>query len=227
MLSRTATYRSSSPPCIRVGRGAAEHQELSDSLELMGGSMLFNRNSEIFGESEPADYLYKVVGGAVRSYRVLHDGRRQIASFHLPGDLFGLEVGGTHLCSAEAIARSVILVIKRSAVVALARRDSEVARRLWELTARELRRSQNHVMLLIRSAPERIAAFLLEMAERGDDGEAVELPMSRQDIADYLGLTIETVSRTLTHFEQEGAIELRSTRRIVLCNRSALALLNA
>jgi CRP/FNR family nitrogen fixation transcriptional regulator len=229
MLIRTATQRAPSPQSFlganpNTGRRVPEP---SGSLGLIGVPMPFNRDSEIFGEREPADYLYRVLSGAVRTYRVLDDGRRQIAAFHLPGDLFGLEMGDTHACSAEAIARSVVIVIKRSSVLGLAKRDPEVARQLWQLTASELRRSQNHIMQLVRSAPERIAAFLLEMAERSHDGDTVELPMSRQDIADYLGVTIETVSRTLTHFEQERTIELLSSRRIVLRNRSALTLLNA
>jgi CRP/FNR family transcriptional regulator, nitrogen fixation regulation protein len=228
MVAQATTPRSSSrQAAVRVRQGIfASDRDLSDSLELMGGTMPFERDCEIYGEGEPADYLYTVVSGAVRTYRVLHDGRRQIAAFHLPGDLFGLEVGNAHACSAEAIARSVILVIRRSAVIALVRRDPEVAGQLWELTARELRRTQNHLMVLIRSAPERIATFLLEMAERCHGGDAVELPMPRQDIADYLGLTIETVSRTLTQLELERTITLRSARRIALRNRSALILLN-
>jgi CRP-like cAMP-binding protein len=194
----------------------------------MGAPMPFARNVEIYGENETADYLYKVVSGAVRTYRVLNDGRRQIGAFLLPGDMFGLEAGATHGSSAEAIADSVILVIKRSAVIALAERDAEVARQLWTLTARELGRVQNHMLLLIRNAQERIATFLLEMAERAPAaGDAVELPMSRQDIADYLGLTIETVSRTLSQLEENAAIALPTSRRVVLRNRSALSRLNA
>ena len=98
---------------------------------------------------------------------------------------------------------------------------------MWAATARELRRTQDHLLLLIKNAQERVAAFLLEMADRSQAGGAIELPMSRQDIADYLGLTIETVSRTLTHFETAAAIELPRSRRIVLRNRSALNKLNA
>jgi CRP-like cAMP-binding protein len=86
---------------------------------------------------------------------------------------------------------------------------------------------QDHILLLIKSAQERVAAFLLEMEKRGCAGNAVELPMSRQDIADYLGLTIETVSRTFTHLENAAAIELPSSRRIVLRNRGALSRLNS
>jgi CRP/FNR family nitrogen fixation transcriptional regulator len=197
------------------------------AIELMGALVPFARSSEIYGENEPADYLYKVVSGAVRTYKVLVDGRRQIGGFYLPGDMFGLETGHEHTFSAEAITDCRIIVIKRSAVVALAARDNDVARQMWELTARELQRTQDRMLALIRSAQERVAGFLLEMADRASNGGAVELPMSRQDIADYLGLTIETVSRTLTQLEKSATIELPTSRRIVLRNRSALARLNA
>jgi CRP-like cAMP-binding protein len=192
----------------------------------MGVSMSFARNAEIYGESEPADYLYKVVSGTVRTYKVLNDGRRQIGAFYFPGDIFGLETGEEHTFSAEAVTDSKVLVIKRSTVVGLAARDNEVARQLWTLTSRELRRVQDHILLLIKTAEERVVSFLLEMAARRPGANAVELPMSRQDIADYLGLTIETVSRTLSQLEDTATIELPSSRRIVLRNRTALGRLN-
>jgi CRP-like cAMP-binding protein len=187
--------------------------------------MSFARNVEIYGEGEPADYLYKVVDGAVRTYKVLADGRRQVGGFYLAGDVFGLETGEEHGFSAEAITDAKVLVIGRNALIALAGRDHEVARQLWTLTGAELHRVQDHIMLLIKSAQERVASFLLEMAAR-IPGNAVELPMSRQDIADYLGLTIETVSRTLTQLEHSAAIELSTSRRIVLRNRPALKRMN-
>jgi len=196
------------------------------TIELMGACMSFARNSEIYGENEPSDYLYKVVSGTVRTYKVLVDGRRQIGAFHLPGDIFGLETGDEHALSAEAITDCKITVIKHSALMALAARDNEVAREMWGLTARELQRVQEHSLVLIKSAEERVAGFLLEMAERVSAGGAVELPMSRQDIGDYLGLTIETVSRTLKLLEDAAAIEVAQRRRILLRNRSALRRLN-
>jgi CRP/FNR family transcriptional regulator, nitrogen fixation regulation protein len=199
---------------------------VSGPIELMGAPMAFARNAEVYGEGEPADYLYKVIAGTVRTYKVLNDGRRQIGAFYLVGDVFGLEMGEEHTFSAEAITDSKVLIIKRSAVVGLAARDHEVARQLWTLTSRELRRAQDHIMLLVKTARERVASFLLEMASRMPSGDAIELPMSRQDIADYLGLTIETVSRTLTLLESAAAIELPSSRRIVLRNRTALGRLN-
>jgi CRP/FNR family transcriptional regulator, nitrogen fixation regulation protein len=197
------------------------------TIELMGACMSFAANSEIYGENEPADYLYKVVSGTVRTYKVLVDGRRQIGAFYLSGDIFGLETGDEHTFSAEAITDCKITVIKRSTVMSLAATDNEVARQMWALTARELQRVQEHSLVLIKSAEERVAGFLLEMADRAPNGGAVELPMSRQDIADYLGLTIETVSRTLKILEDAATIEVAKRRRILLRNRSALRRLNA
>jgi len=197
------------------------------AVELMGSQMKFAPNEEIFGESEPADYVYKVTKGAVRTYKILCDGRRQIGGFYLPGDIFGLEVGDTHQFSAEAINDATVMVIRRSAVVSLAERDCEVARELWNCTGRELRRVQDHMMLLVKNAQQRVAGFLLEMSERLATTDALKLPMSRQDIADYLGLTIETVSRTMTQLASDHAIGLLSARQIVLRNRGALHQLNS
>ena len=118
-------------------------------------------------------------------------------------------------------------MVRRSAVTTLAARDHSVAQQLLGMTARELGRAQNHVMLLIKTAQERVAGFLLEMADRAAGHNEVDLPMSRQDIADYLGLTIETVSRTLTYLENSAAIALPTSRRIVLRNRAALRQLNS
>jgi CRP-like cAMP-binding protein len=159
---------------------------------------------------------------------MLDDGRRQISAFYLPGDIFGVEAGDVHVSSAEAVSDSQILVAKRSAVMARADHERDLSRQLWTLTVRELQRIQEHSMLLIKSAEERVAGFLLEMAGRGGPaGGAIDLPMGRQDIADYLGLTIETVSRTFTQLVQSGTIALEKSRRILFRNRAALDRLNA
>jgi CRP/FNR family transcriptional regulator, nitrogen fixation regulation protein len=197
------------------------------SLEILGVAMSFPRDGEIYSENSAADYLYRVISGTVRTYKALSDGRRQIRAFYLPGDIFGLETAEAHAFSAEAITDAELLVIKRSAVVALAARDHGMTRQLWSLTSRELEHAQGHVLLLTQSAQERVVSFLLEMAGRVPASDEVELPMSRQDIADYLGLTIETVSRMLTQLERAAAIELPTSRRVVLRSRSALNRLNA
>jgi CRP-like cAMP-binding protein len=208
-----------------VGRPAGP--PVADTFDLLGAAMPFTRNVEIYGENEPAEYLYKIVSGSVRTYKVLADGRRQIGSFYLPGDVFGFETGSVHAFSAEAITNTKVLLIKRSTLTAFAARDTAVGQQLLNLAACELGRAQNHIMLLIKTAQERVAGFLLEMAERAQARTEVDLPMSRQDIADYLGLTIETVSRTLTHLENSAAIALPTSRRIVLRNRAALRQLNS
>jgi len=231
MLTQTTALNrvSSRQPEGRTGRPVAPiaPATLGNSIELMGAPMPFARNAEIYGENEPAEYLYRVISGTVRTYKVLNDGRRQIGAFYLPGDIFGLEIGEEHTFSAEAIVDCKVLVVKRSALVSLAGRDNEVARQLWTMTAGELQRAQDHIMLLIKTAQERVAGFLLEMARRSAASTEVDLPMSRQDIADYLGLTIETVSRTLTQLENAAAIAVPTSRRIVLRNRAALSRLNA
>jgi CRP/FNR family nitrogen fixation transcriptional regulator len=204
------------------------HDVLADSFAMMGASISIAKNVEIYGEGEPAEYVYKVVSGVVRTCKLLSDGRRQISSFFLPGDIFGLEATVEHRFTAEAVSDVSLIFVKRSALTALAARDGEVANELWSAATAELRAAQEHVLLLGRkSAQERLAAFLLEMAERTNGGEAVDLPMSRLDIADYLGLTIETVSRTITQLENAEAISLPTTRRIRLRDRAALNRLNA
>jgi len=228
MLTQTATRTISVQPAARTLRSvpAVSPRSTSSAIELMGAPMPFARDAEIYGENEPAEYIYKVLSGTVRTYKVLNDGRRQIGAFYLPGDTFGLEVGDVHTFSAEAIADCKVLVIKRSSVIGLAARDTGVARELWTMTAGELQRVQDHILLLIKTAQERVAGFLLEMAGRSPKSDEISLPMSRQDIADYLGLTIETVSRTLTQLENSAAIAVPTSRRIVLRNRNALSRLN-
>jgi len=228
MLAQTTlqTAATARPQQMRATPAAAP-KSFQSSIELMGAPMPFCRNAEIYGENEPAEYVYKVISGTVRTYKVLNDGRRQIGAFYLPGDVFGLEIDDVHTFSAEAIVDSKVLVVKRASLVALAARDNDVARQLWAMTAGELQRAQDHIMLLIKTAQERVAGFLLEMAKRSAASSEVDLPMSRQDIADYLGLTIETVSRTLTQLEKGAAIAVPTSRRIVLRNRAALSRLNA
>lgn len=217
-------YAPPAPSDIRAaGVLPSVKQGFEASLELMGIKMPHARNEEIYGQDEPAGYVYKVVKGAVRTHTLLDDGRRQIGAFYLPGDIFGLELGASHRFSAEAISDTVVLAIKRSTLTALAQSDAVVARELWLMTARELDHVQDQMILLGRSsAKERVASFLIEMADRSKDRNEIDLPMSRQDIADYLGLTIETVSRTFSSMERKALIELPTSRKVRLRNRTAL-----
>jgi CRP/FNR family transcriptional regulator, nitrogen fixation regulation protein len=199
---------------------------LSGPIESLGLSASFTRDAEIYEENNPAEYLYKVVDGTVRTYKALTDGRRQIGAFYMTGDFFGLE-DEVRAFSAEAVTDANLVAIKRSTVMALAAEENDVARQLWVLTSRELERTRNHIQLMVESAEQRLAAFLIEMADRLDRGDDIELPMGRRDVADYLGLTVETVSRTFTHLEKMALIALPTSRRIVLRNRPALEQLAA
>jgi CRP/FNR family nitrogen fixation transcriptional regulator len=211
----------------QLDRANGQPGELVGVLEAMGTPMFFNRNVEIYGDGEEAEHVYRVADGAARIIKILEDGRRQISAFYLPGQVFGLEAGNIHESSAEAVIRSRLLVVRRSALVALAARECRVANQLWALTARRLNDFQNSLTMLGRkNAHERLATFLLELATRMQATDAIELPMPRQDIADHLGLSIETVSRVFTRLENESSILLIGSRRVILRNIEALAKLD-
>ena len=186
----------------------------------------YRRGAEIFGEAEPAEYVYQVIDGAVRSYKLLSDGRRQIGAFHLVGDIFGLENGGMHRFTAEAIVDTTVRLVKRVSLAYVAETDATVARDLLNMTANNLQHAENHMLLLGRKTSlERVAAFLLEMDSRLTAAGVMALPMCRRDIADYLGLTLETVSRALSVLHDKGVLGFlgQTQRQIVLLDRPKLA----
>lgn len=176
----------------------------------------FNAGAEIYGQGEKAGHIYQVEFGAVRSYRLLADGRRQISAFYLPGEVFGFEAHATHHFFADAVSATGIRTFRSSAC-------SNLSNDLLPLALKGLVRAQEHLLVLGRqSAAERVAAFLLDMAERQGGLDQFELPMSRMDIADYLGLTIETVSRTFSKFKEKGIIRLPSLRSVEIVKWDAL-----
>jgi CRP/FNR family transcriptional regulator, nitrogen fixation regulation protein len=194
----------------------------------VGSVQSFTKDEEIFAEGDKAAYVYKVLSGVVRTSKLLSDGRRQIDAFHLAGDIFGIEAGDEYRFCAESVGNCVVVAYRRSHLAALTGSDAQLGQDMTMGMMRSLVRAQNHMLLLGRkSALEKIATFLLDMAERTADDSTLDLPMSRTDIADHLGLTIETVSRSFTQLERQGIIGLPSARRIVLSNRAALGRLNA
>jgi len=188
----------------------------------------YRKDEEIYGEGEPAEYVYQVIRGAVRTYKLLNDGRRQIRAFHLPGDVFGLEPGLAHRLTAEAITDTTVRLVKRRSLEAAAGSNVQVAHNLWTMTACDLRHAEDHMLLLGRkTATEKVATFLLEMDRRLAKAGMMALPMCRRDIGDYLGLTLETVSRTLSQLNDQGILVFSSARQIVLRNRQRLADMDA
>jgi len=186
----------------------------------------YKKKIEIFGEKETAEYVYQIKSGAVRTYKLLSDGRRQISAFHLPGDIFGLENGAAHRFTAEAIVDTTVRLMKRCSLEHVAETDAMVALDLLNMTTSNLRHAEDHMLLLGRKTSlERVAAFLLEMDRRLSAAGVMALPMSRRDIADYLGLTLETVSRALSHLHGMGILGFlgQTQRQIVLLDRGRLA----
>ena len=173
--------------------------------------LTFYQGEEIYAQDEAADLLYRIVRGAVRTAHLQADGRRQVGDFYYEGDIIGVEAGEGHRFSAEALTDCEVLALRRAGPAA--RETGRVERLVWAATATELRRSQSHVLLLGRAtACEKVARFLMDIADRFR-GEFVTLPMSRQDMADYLGLTIETISRMLGRLQADGVIEFFGSRK--------------
>ena len=183
--------------------------------------------SKLFEEAEPADYVYQIGEGAVRTYKHLSDGRRQIGAFYLPGDMLAVENCEIHRFTAEAIVNTTVRVAKRRTLFArLAKDDIPAANNVRDLVARTLEHVENHLLLLGRQKSlEKVAAFLLELDRRLEQPKVMVLPMTRRDIADYLGMTIETVSRALSSLQEERILSLTGAnhREIVLHDRSKLA----
>jgi CRP/FNR family nitrogen fixation transcriptional regulator len=212
-----------------ISDGSAGASVIGIHAKFGAAETFYAKDEEICRQSEPADRIYEVIRGAVRSYNVLSDGRRrQVSSFHLPGDVFGLEIGLHYRFTTEAIEDTAVRVVRRQSLEYVAATDARVARDLLGMTAKNLRRAEEHLLLLgQQSAGERVAAFLLEMDERLAGTDIIALPMNRRDIADYLGLTVETVSRELSHLRDQGVLEFSKTQRqIVLRNRQRLQALN-
>jgi CRP/FNR family nitrogen fixation transcriptional regulator len=193
------------------------------AFEMTGTVMRFAADRRIYAEGDEARSFYKVISGTVRTCQFLSDGRRQIDAFHQPGDFFGFEAGSDHRLAAEAVTDCMVVAYRRRGLESLLIEDHQLSRWFFSLAMSSMARAREHSLLLGRaSAAQKVAAFLLEMAERGDSDTVVELPMGRQDIADYLGLTIETVSRTLSHMEKDKTIALPSPRKVVLKDRRVL-----
>ena len=194
----------------------------SEELDRIGTDVPFARNAQVYGEGEPSTCLYKIMSGLARCYRMSPDGRRQIVAFYLPGDLFGFEIADHHTLSVEAVVDSRLCIVRKSALVIAMSRDDETSHELWLNISREIGRGQDHILQFGKPAQARVASFLLEMAQRVPNSGARTLAISRQDIADYLDLRIETVSRAMTRLAQAGAIAPSSRRSVTIRNSEIL-----
>lgn len=193
-----------------------------------GTVRILARGAEVFAEGDSAELFYKVLSGTVRTYKTLNDGRRQIDAFHLAGDMFGLEAGAEHHFSAEAVDGATVIAYRRSRLDAMSHDYRGFGDFVMAAMIRNLERAQDHMLLLgCKTAQEKIATFLLDLAERLDEEDHFDLPMQRSDIADHLGLTIETVSRTLTQFARDGLIRFaESSRSVVFTDKVGMSQLS-
>jgi CRP/FNR family nitrogen fixation transcriptional regulator len=196
------------------------------SLQSVGTRVRFARGETIFMEGDAAANVYRVLCGAVRLCKHMADGRRQIVDFVLEGSFFGLMPVAGYAFTAESVNDTVIVSYPRAQVERLGEQYAAVRRRLFSLLSDQMLAMHSHLVMLGRqTAKERLAGFLHRLAMRADaaDGDTVELPMGRQDIADYLGLTIETVCRELTALKRSRVITAPDLHSIVLRNFDALA----
>ncbi|HVC61540.1 MAG TPA: helix-turn-helix domain-containing protein [Acetobacteraceae bacterium] len=198
-----------------------------DLLEQFGSTVTVRREHEIHGQGDAAEYCWRILTGCVRTVKLMEDGRRQVAEFLFPGALLGLDDWGTHDFAAEAVTDVTLRRYPRRMVEALADSHAALARRLRALALANLRNAHERMVTLGRkSAVEKIAAFVLEMGRcaTAPRRSVTELPMNRTDVADHLGLTVETVCRILAHLKREGTVVLHRTGVEVL-DRAALCAL--
>lgn len=202
-------------------------EQAAKGLAPLGMCTSYSRGQEICAQGRPADSLYRLVSGAARSCVLRPDGRRQIVDLLLPGDFFGFAVGLEYDCTVEAIAAdTAVVVYARKRIEALANQDCELARELRQLAVEALARMQAQLLIVGRiTALEKVSSFLLQMTNRlrKDHADHLVLPVSRYDIADYLAVSVETVSRALTDLNRRGLIALSGPRTIRIVDRAALA----
>ena len=204
----------------------SDHQNALKSLAPFAISIFCRRGQEICAQGRPAESWYRLVSGAARRCVLRADGRRQIVDLLLPGDLFGFSVLDEYDSTIEAISEgTVVAAYPRRRVEMLADSDPQLAREIRQVAFAALSRLQAQLLILGRiTALEKVGSFILEMVARlpAGNSNSVALPMSRYDIADYLAVSVETVSRSLTDLKQRGVIKLAGTRTVRIVNRNAL-----
>jgi len=188
-------------------------------MEKVGVTVKFGRNETVYSKGDDARFSYKVIEGAVRLSRIFADGRRQIVNFLLPDETFGIELSEKYSSTAEAVGEVVALRCPRVCIAQMTTVDPDIGQKRLAMFSRSLAAAEQHVAMLgHQSAKERVASFFLalEMQRHGDHEHTLDLPLSRQDIADYLGLTIETTCRALSELKRQHILDAPSRRRIVI-----------
>lgn len=181
----------------------------------------FSAGAPLYAEGDTSEFVYGVVAGMVRTASVGRDGKRAVRGFYLSGELFGIERTRLHTSSADAITDTRVVRCSRLRFDALAASDEQVASELWSWLLRTTERAEDLSVLGRASAAQKLAYFLIDFACRVSAGRRIELPMSRTDIGDFLGLSSETVSRTFTALRRVGLIATHG-RNVTLLDPGAL-----
>ena len=218
-----------SPVPTACANSGCEFFEKAAHNKPLGPVLKFDRNGTVYHRGEAAHYCYKVLEGAVRISRVLVDGHRQILNFVLPGETFGIELADHYTADAEAVRGAMLLRCPRGCISHLAAHEPVQCQKLMAMLSDGMSAAQDHVILLSQqSALERVAAFLLRLAANGSgNARIIEVPMQRQDMADYLSLTLETTCRSLTELKNRRLISIPNRRQIRIHSISGLEVLLA
>jgi CRP/FNR family nitrogen fixation transcriptional regulator len=231
LLNQTANLSSPAPQSQpfaadrQYGREAAPNPAIP-VLQRMESRIRYNRGETIFNEGDPAEFTYRVVSGAVRLCKHMSDGRRQIAQFLLPGDYFSFMEMMEHSFTAEAVSDVVLACYPQRQIERMMEERRDLRHFFASLLTRRVKDVQNHLVMLGRqTAKEKMASFLITLIERSGEtrDSRLELPMSRQDIADFLGLTIETVCRVLSAMKREKLIDIPGLHELIILNTHRLS----
>jgi CRP/FNR family transcriptional regulator, nitrogen fixation regulation protein len=202
------------------------YRDATAAMESLAATSSCHRGQGIYSHQDSTDNWYRIVSGMARKSTLLIDGRRRILDFLLPGDFFGFSARDKRIFDVEAVIEGTIVArYPRRSMESLADENPEVNRQIRRMAYESISRLQARVLILGRpTALNKVCSFLMEMADRTDrkQSEVIVLPMSRYDIADYLALSVETVSRSLTHLRKRGAITLPDKHRVTITNRRNL-----
>ncbi|MGI9486721.1 MAG: helix-turn-helix domain-containing protein [Geminicoccaceae bacterium] len=223
------TSRATSPQIFQsVAVDSPLDGEVSQRLFCISSIRTVPAKEVVYCQGEPGDHVYEVIEGVVKLYMLTADGRLQITGFAYPGQILALDSDSHYATTAEAVTQSKLCQYPRAKFERVIDEHPQLARQLFAIVAQDLTAARSQMLLLGRkSATERLASFLLDLSDRtaarGEDPDLIELPMSRGDIGDYLGLTIETVSRTVTRLRQLGVLDLHQHRTVAIRDRNRLS----
>ena len=206
----------------RIFNSIPPTDSLSDLIGL-GQAVIYPAGSHLFRQNTPAEYVFELKSGLVLTYYITSSGNRRIVDFYTAWQSIGIAIRGRHQLACQAITSAEVAVLSRETILSTTKYNKQVVAKLWSEIISERLRQEQHIVWLGSSATERVASFLLTMADRYGQSGLVELPITRRELSEYLGLTVETVSRVITSFRTKGAIAIvENSNRIEILDRERL-----